>query len=97
MTSASVSEIETIWEGREIRLSYFPRRWCTIDQVEIQAADGKPLPITETGFRSYFFRPLEPALGSDDVAQMITSWLDQEAASPAWQDYLRQSAQLWLF
>lgn len=97
MNSASITEIEMIWEGRAIRLSYLARRWSTIDHVEIQAVDGKPLPITETGFRSYFFGPVEPALNPDEVVQMITTWLDCEAATPSWQAYIENSKQLSLF
>ena len=97
MSSASINEIEMIWESRAIRLSYFVRRWSTIDHVEIQTVDGKPLPITETGFRSYFFGPVEPALSPDEVVQLITAWLDCEAATASWQEYIENSKQLSLF
>lgn len=85
------------WEGREIRLSYTPR-WCEqIDHVEVQSIDRTPLPITETGYKSHFFAPIEPAMKMHEIESMVIAWLDSEAAKPEWQDYLLHSQQLSLF
>ena len=79
-----------IWEGRTIRLSYTPR-WCTmIDHVEIEVDDRTPLPITETGYRSHFFGPVEPQLIIEEVTDMVTGWLDKDATKRSWRDYLKQ-------
>lgn len=85
------------WEGRVIRLSYHPRYLGIIDHIEIRSEEGNPLPITETGYKSHFFGPVAPLLSNDEVVEMVTRWLDKEAASMAWQNYLQQSKQLSLF
>lgn len=85
------------WEGRDVRLSYEPRRWSVIDHVEIRSADEEPLPITGTGYKSHFFGPVEPPLTIAEVQQMVVDWLDKEAAKPEWKKHLEQSRQLSLF
>ena len=90
-------ETNILWEGRRLRLSYRPRRWGFFDHAEISAEDGQPLPITETGYRSHFFGPVEPELSLGEVEQMFRQWLDEEAAKPGWQSHLRSAAQLSLF
>ena len=91
-------EISNItWEGREIRLSYTPR-WCAqIDHVEVQTIDRTPLPITETGYKSHFFGPVDPIMSIHEIERMVIAWLDSEAAKQPWQDYLLTSQQLSLF
>ena len=86
-----------IWEGREIRLSYSPRWASCIDHVEVQALDKLPLPITETGYRSHFFGPLEPVLTLEEAKSMMIEWLVKEAAREPWQKHLLSSQQLSLF
>ena len=65
--------------------------------VEIKSNDGDPLPMTETGYRSHFFGPVDPVLTMDEIEAMVRDWLDTEAAKPAWQDYVLRSQQLSLF
>ena len=91
-------EISNItWEGRDIRLSYTPR-WCAqIDHVEVQSIDRTPLPITETGYKSHFFGPVEPVMSMQEIEGMVIAWLDSEASNPAWQDYVLTTQQLSLF
>jgi len=85
------------WEGRSIRLSYHPRYLDIIDHLEIRSVEGEPLPITETGYKSHFFGPVEPVMSIDEVIEMVRRWLYKEAASAQWQTYLQQSTQLSLF
>lgn len=85
------------WEGRTIRLSYTPRRWTVIDHVEIVASDREPLPITETGYKSHFFGPVEPEMAIEEVTEFVVNWLNEYAQSRKWQDFLEQSKQLSLF
>lgn len=85
------------WQGREIELTFLPRRWTVIDHIEIRSLDGEPLPITATGYRSHFFGPVEPAMTIGEVTEMVIRWLDAEAQSPDWLAYLEQSKQLSLF
>lgn len=89
--------LEMTWESRRLRLSYHPRRFTAIDHVEVQSLDGQALPITETGYRSHFFGPVEPILTLAEVRNMIVKWLDSEARKPDWQAHLKQSQQLSLF
>lgn len=93
-----MAEHRTIqWVGRDIRLSYTPR-WATqIDHVEMHALDGAALPVTETGYRSHFFGPVDPILMMEVVETMMRDWMDSEAAKPAWQEYLNVAQQLSLF
>jgi len=95
MVMAEISIIT--WEGRDIRLSYSPR-WCTqIDHIEVQSVDGRPLPITETGYKSHFFGPVEPIMPMSEIEAMVRAWLDSEARKPSWQHDLLTSQQLSLF
>lgn len=93
-----MSECRVIdWEGRSIRLSYVARYCGVIDHVEIRAEDGAPLPITETGYKSKFFGPIEPPMSMDEVVTQVRDWLDGEASKPKWQAYCQASRQLSLF
>lgn len=92
-----VQETTFTWESRSIRLSYSPRWSHAIDHVEVQSLDGEPLPITETGYRSHFFGPVEPPLSLDDVQSMIIAWLDKEAQSATWKAQQLAAQQLSLF
>lgn len=92
---AEVSNIT--WEGRDIRLSYTPR-WCEqIDHIEVQTIDRTPLPISETGYKSHFFGPVDPIMPIYEIERMVIAWLDNEAAKQPWQNYLLTSQQLSLF
>ena len=91
------TEIIFVWEGRDIRLSYTPRKWQITDHIEIRSVDKQPLPITETGYRSYFFGPVEPAMTPTEVQDFVIEWLDKEAKSRHWIDHVNQSRQLSLF
>ena len=88
------SETTIEWEGRTLRLSYTPRRCTVIDHVEIVATDRQPLPITDTGYLSHFFGPVDPSLDLDEVAAFVIEWLDEEAKSDAWQHHLLEARQL---
>ncbi|WP_428409082.1 hypothetical protein [Hyphococcus sp.] len=95
----SGTPIETImmWEGRSIRLSYDPVKWGIVDHLEIQSCDGGPLPITETGYRSHFFGPMEPALTIEELHEYVHAWLDEAARDPKWKAAEDKRRQLSLF
>lgn len=87
------------WQGIEIEAVYVPLKWKTIAHLEVRSInpEGAPLPMTETGYRSYFHQPgTVEGLGGDVVAQVI-AWLDEEAAKPAWRSYVEASRQGSLF
>ena len=88
------------WQGIEIEARYIPLQWNIIAHLEIESI--KPardaLPITETGYLSHFHQPntIEAAKGGDVVA-FVEAWLDNEAKSKKWQNYLEKSKQGELF
>ncbi len=91
-----IYEIE--WEGIPITITY-EKDWLSMgasefatSHIEIQSADGQPLPITETGYLSHFFEPRD----IDPVAE-IKEWLALRAQSKEWQKYLAETQQLNLF
>ena len=83
MTAAPI--IATImWEGRSIRLSYRSRRWGVIDHLEIETANREALPISETGYLSQFFGPVEPALTIEEIIETVRTHLETAARNPDW-------------
>ena len=84
--SADSRIIETTleWQGRTIRLTYHPRKWDVIDPLEITSEGREPLSITETGYLSQFFGPMEPALTIDEVVETVINHLDTAARDPDW-------------
>jgi hypothetical protein len=87
------------WQGIEIEATYTPRKWGVIAHLEIRsiAPGGAALPITSTGYRSYF-HPMGTieAYGGDVVAQ-VNAWLDEEATKPEWQAHIARTKQGELF
>lgn len=86
-----------IWEGRTIRLSYKPCMWGVIDHLEIRVDDQRPIPITETGYRSHFFGPAEPPLTENDLVTLVRGWLEEAARDPSWIEAEEKRSQLSLF
>lgn len=56
------------------------------DHIEVESLSPKkaPLPITETGYRSYFIAPLDLVNDGGPVT-FVTAWLDREAKGKDWQ------------
>ena len=64
--------------------------------LEIRSNGKQPLPMTETGYRSHF--TLASTIKEQGGAEtFVRTWLDHEAQSKAWQDYVERSKQLTLF
>ncbi len=72
------------WEGRTIRLSYDPLSCTLIDHLVIMVDDNMPIPITQTGYKSHFFGPCEPALTEEDIVALVHDWIEAEAKSKDW-------------
>ncbi|MBS3961219.1 MAG: hypothetical protein KGZ61_05210 [Sandarakinorhabdus sp.] len=96
---------ETVWNGVKISISYEPRWLSLADdygldtahlEIEAIAPERAPLPITETGYRSHFTTAHAVAAMGGPVA-LVRTWLDEEAASPAWQREVAAARQLTLF
>jgi len=54
------------------------------------------LPITETGYRSHFFK-CDETLTEQELKTLVRDWLDKEAQSPEWQKKQQEQMQLTLF
>jgi len=88
------------WQNIEIEARYNPSQWNVIAHLEIEAINPEraALPITETGYLSHFHEigSIERDYGGD-VVEAVTAWLDKEAKSKKWQDYIEKSRQGELF
>lgn len=96
---------EIVWNGVRISISYEPRWLDLADdygldtahlEIEAIAPERAPLPITETGYRSHFTTAHAVAAMGGPVA-LVRTWLNEEAASPAWQREVAAARQLTLF
>lgn len=96
---------ETVWNGVTISISYEPR-WLSLSddygldtahlEIEAIAPERAPLPITETGYRSHFTTASAVAAMGGPVA-LVRTWLDEEAATPAWRQQADAARQFALF
>ena len=89
------------WQGIEIEARYQPRDFHgSIAHLELRSINPPKarLPMTETGYRSHFH-----SIGTierdfyGDVVAAVKDWLNEEAKSKKWQDYIENSKQLALF
>jgi hypothetical protein len=80
-------------------LGYKPRKWGVIAHLEIRciAPAGAPLPISSTGYRSYFHESGTSEAHGGDVVAQVTAWLDEEATKPEWQTHIARTRQGELF
>lgn len=64
--------------------------------LEIRSVDGRPNPISETGYRSHF---LSGSIVEEwgGVEPYVTAWLNAEAEKPAWKAAEQKRQQLTLF
>lgn len=88
------------WEGIEIELTYVPEEYGgAIAHLEVRSISPEraPLPITETGYRSHYHPVGTVEAGEGTLVEQVTAWLDEEAKSKAWKNYLVESRQLCLF
>ena len=100
VTKEDIYEVHTfVWQDIEIKLKYYPLRWKIISHLTIEAVvpEGAPLPITETGYKSHFFQPDSVEFVNGSVVETVIQWLDKEAQSKEWLDYVEKSRQGDLF
>ena len=84
------------WQNLPIRVTYRPQYSEGITHVEIYSGDKVPLPITQTGYKSHFFLSDTPP-SINEIVEWVLDWLNKDAQSKEWQDYLIQSKQMDLF
>ena len=75
-----------IWQGIEIEVRYWPRKWGVTAHLEVESIrpERAPLPITGTGYRSHFHQPGTVEANGGDVVAQVVAWLDEEAGSAEW-------------
>lgn len=96
---------QMVWRDIAIEVVYTPAKYgsstggghivshLTITSITPERA---PLPMTETGYKSYFHEPGEvEARGGPEA--FVTAWLEQEAKSQRWRELVTKSQQLDLF
>lgn len=92
------------WRGIAIQVRY-AANWLNMAakgydtaHIEVESLDPEraPLPITETGYRSHF-TSAETVAAYGGALAFVTTWLEEEAATPAWKAYEARSRQLTLF
>jgi hypothetical protein len=90
------------WHDISVRIVWNPVHYAdrnstfSIGHLEVTSEDGQPLPITETGYVSRFLAR-DHVAGFGGALDFVTTWLDEAAAEPDWQDYLSARRQLGLF
>ena len=84
------------WQSHSIRVSYDPNYFDGVAHVEIYSKDRKPLPITNTGYKSHFFMIDKPPT-MEVIISFIIDWLNEEAKKKHWQEHLTKANQLELF
>lgn len=87
------------WRGVEMTASHEPNYisdgWTHI-ALRVIKPKGKPVPITDTGFRSHFLDEDE-VVEAGGAAAFFRAWLDREAESKAYRLALAKWQQLDLF
>lgn len=71
------------WRGRQLTIRYNPRSFVGYGHLQISVRSCRPLPITETGYRSHFVAPVDVEEIGGPVAY-VQAWLDAMAQTKAW-------------
>ncbi len=100
--SDNIQIIKKSWNGINIEIHYAPiyfkygSDFC-LSHLDIYSENKRPLPITETGYRSHFFQPNE-LNGYSDIWAYVLAWLNYEARTNSnWKTLEQNSKQLTLF
>ena len=84
------------WQGRKIEISYQPCSFAGTGHLQIRVRHCRPLPITETGYRSHFASPADVEQLGGPVAY-VEAWPDAMAETKAWKRTARGGYQMTLF
>ena len=71
------------WQGRRIEISYQPRSFAGTAHLQIRVRHARPIPITETGYRSHVPNPADVEHLGGPVAY-VEGWLNAMAQTKAW-------------
>lgn len=84
------------WQGIGMTITHAQNQWGIIDHIEIHTDGKRPIPITETGYRSHFLSgQLVKPYGTANA--FVKAWLDEEASNSDWQQQQDAQRQLSLF
>lgn len=99
MSKSERSTFRLVWRGVICRVThernYISKGWSHLE-LRVVSPNGRPLPITDTGYRSHF-------LDEDDLyaaggpVSFFRAWLDREANGKAYLKSLAKWRQLDLF
>ena len=98
-----IETFEANWNGIRLEISWEPD-WLGIEarhevaaaHLQVRSQGDKPLPITETGYRSHFTARSAVAAAGGPV-EYVLAWLDAAADTPAWRRKAAAARQLTLF
>ncbi len=87
------------WRGITIEAVYDPQKWEDAAHLEVQSImpPKAPLPITETGYLSYFHPIGSIEESGMSVVETLTFWLNERSRTKAWKAYEAASRQGDLF
>ena len=74
---------QIIWRGIRLTVTFAPEKFGMVDHIELLTEDRSPLPVTETGYRSYFLM-VGVVQGHGGPVAFVTAWLDHEAKRMGW-------------
>ena len=100
--SDNIQIINKSWNGINIEIHYDRVYFklgndYTLSHIDVYSENNRPLPITETGYRSHFFEAREIEAYADIWAYVL-DWLNYEAETNiSWKTLDIQSRQLSLF
>lgn len=81
------------WQGRKLEITYQPHSFAGCAHLQIRVKHCRPLPITETGYRSHFAKAADVAELGGPVAY-VEAWLNAMAQTKAWRRTARDGWQL---
>lgn len=81
-----------VWNNIKITVLLNMSNFTTyVDHLELITENKQPLPVTETGYRSHFFKIKNCIPKNTTVLEWIYQWLDHEAKSnKKWQRYWKE-------
>jgi len=85
-----------VWHGIGMEITHVAGYFSGMDHIEIYTEDRTPIPITKTGYKSYFF-PTGGLGEYDSAVEYVRAWLEHEAKSKAWKAQELASRQMSLF
>ncbi|HQW94267.1 MAG TPA: hypothetical protein PLU58_00610 [Saprospiraceae bacterium] len=91
-----------MWNNREVFIKYKPKTFDAYERIygtplsHIAIECEQPLPISDTGFKSYYIAN-SALLEYGGPLEFVKDWLNEEAEKPAWKAFDAKHRQLSLF